>query len=97
MINPYVRAVAPRLQWHLQAAGWDLLAFEYVDGARHADYRPGSPDLLRVISAMHDLAAIGCPDLPVNTPANGGLHTSNVTPTWTCSTAMRCCTPTSTR
>jgi hypothetical protein len=45
MINPYVRAVAPRLRWHDQVAGWDLLAFEYIDGARHADYRPGSPDL----------------------------------------------------
>ena len=65
MINPYVHAVAPRLQWHRQAAGWDLLAFEYIDGARHADYRPGSPDLPRVISAMHDLAAVSCSDLPV--------------------------------
>jgi hypothetical protein len=65
MINPYVHAVAPRLHWHEQAAGWDLLAFEYVDGARHADYRPGSPDLPRVISAMHELAAVGCPDVPV--------------------------------
>lgn len=65
MINPFVHAVAPRLRWHQQAEGWDLLAFEYVDGARHADYRPGSPDLPRVISAMHDLAAVRCPDLPV--------------------------------
>ncbi len=65
MINPYVRAVAPRLEWHQQAAGWDLLAFEYIDGARHADYRPGSPDLPRVISVLHDLAAVSCPDLPV--------------------------------
>ena len=65
MINPFVRSVAPRLLWHDQAAGWDLLAFEYVDGGRHADYSPGSPDLARVIDAMHRLAAIGCPDLPV--------------------------------
>ena len=53
MINPHVRAVAPRLLWHDQAAGWDLLAFEYIGDARHADYRPGSPDLPRVIGAMH--------------------------------------------
>ena len=65
MINPYVHAVAPRLRWHDQATGWDLLAFEYIDGARHADYSPGSPDLPRVISAMQDLAAVKCPDLPV--------------------------------
>ncbi len=44
MINPHVRAVVPRLLWHDQAAGWDVLAFEYIDGARHADYRPGSPE-----------------------------------------------------
>jgi hypothetical protein len=65
MINPFVRSVAPRLLWHYQAAGWDVLAFEYIDSVRHADYRPGSPDLSRVIDAMHRLAAIGCPDLPV--------------------------------
>ena len=58
-------ATAPRLRWHQQVAGWDLLVFEYIDGARHADYRPGSSDLARVISAMHDLAAVRCPDLPV--------------------------------
>ena len=66
MINPFVRSVAPRLLWHDQVAGWDLLAFEYVDGGLDfADYSPGSPDLARVIDAMHRLAAIGCPDLPV--------------------------------
>ncbi len=42
-----------------------MLAFEYIGGARHADYRPGSLDLPRVIGAMHQLAAISCPDLPV--------------------------------
>jgi hypothetical protein len=65
MINPFVRTVAPRLLWHDRAAGWDVLAFECVDGVRHTDYRPGSPDLPRVIDAMQRLAAIGCPDLPV--------------------------------
>jgi hypothetical protein len=35
-INPYVRAVAPALLWHDRAAGWDLLAFEYLVG-------PGTP------------------------------------------------------
>jgi hypothetical protein len=39
------------LLWHDQAAGWDVLAFEHIDGARHADYRPGSPDLPHVIDA----------------------------------------------
>jgi hypothetical protein len=65
MINSHVEQLPPRLLWHDQAAGWDVLAFEYITGARHADYRPGSPDLPRVIDAMHQLAAISCPDLPV--------------------------------
>ena len=45
MINLHVRVVAPRLLWHEQAAGSDLLAFEQVVAARHADSRPGSQDL----------------------------------------------------
>ena len=49
MINPHVAPVAPRLLWHAQAAGWDLLAFDYIDDARHADYRPGSADLPAVV------------------------------------------------
>ena len=65
MINPFVQTAAPRLLRHDQAAGWDLLAFKSIVGARHADYRPGSPDLPCVIDAMHRLAAIRCPDLPV--------------------------------
>lgn len=33
--------------------------------SRAANPRPGSPDLMCVVSAMHDLAAVSCPDLPV--------------------------------
>jgi len=65
MINPHVRSVAPQLLWHERTAGWDLLAFEYINGSRHADYRPSSPDLPRVIGTTYRLAAISCPDLPV--------------------------------
>jgi hypothetical protein len=43
---------------------WDVLGFELVDG-RHADYRPGSPDLPQVTAAMAALGTIQCPDLPV--------------------------------
>ena len=28
MINPFVQALAPRLLWHDQAAGWDVLALK---------------------------------------------------------------------
>ena len=65
MINPHVLPVAPRLLWHAEDAGWDLLAFDYIPGARHADYTPGSPDLLHVGDVMNRLHQIPCPDLPV--------------------------------
>jgi hypothetical protein len=65
MINPVVAPVAPRLLWHAQTAGWDLLAFEAVLQARHPDYRAGSLDLLRVVQVMNRLSRIPCPDLPV--------------------------------
>jgi len=65
MINPHLGAVAPRLRWQGEQAGWNLLAFDYVPGARHADYRPGSPDLPRVVAALNRLRRIPCPDLPV--------------------------------
>jgi hypothetical protein len=65
MINLHVRVVAPRLLWHERAVGSDLLAFEQIGVARHADSRPSSQDLPRVIGAMHRLGATRCPDLPV--------------------------------
>jgi hypothetical protein len=46
-----VLQVAPRLLWHVDADGWNVLSFEHVAG-RHADYSPGSPDLPKVIDAM---------------------------------------------
>jgi hypothetical protein len=65
MINPHVSPVAPRLLWHAVDAGWNLLAFEYIPGARHADYTPGSRDLAHVVAVMNRLHRIPCPDLPV--------------------------------
>jgi len=49
MINSHITPVAPRLLWQAEDAGWNLLAFDYIPGARHADYRPGSPDLPKVV------------------------------------------------
>lgn len=64
-INPHVRPLAPALLWRLDdIVGWDVLAFEYVEG-RHPDYSPGSPDLPAVITAMDALAALPVPDLPL--------------------------------
>lgn len=62
-INPHVRPVSPQLLWGLEIAGWDLLCFEHLDG-RRADYRPGSPDLPRLVEAMRRLGELPCPDLP---------------------------------
>jgi hypothetical protein len=64
MIAPYVVAVSPRLLWQVEVDGWHLLGFEYV-GGRHADYRPGSADVPKVIDAMRLLGQMPCPDLPL--------------------------------
>ena len=63
-VNTYLPPSAPRLLWHVQAAGWDLLGFELVDG-RIADYTPGSRDLPLVATALAELAAADCPDIPM--------------------------------
>jgi hypothetical protein len=63
-VNPYLPPSCPRLLWHIQAAGWDLLGFELVDG-RIADYAPGSTDLPLVTNALAELAATECPDIPL--------------------------------
>ncbi len=65
MINPHVLSLAPRLRWQAEGAGWNLLAFDYLPTARHADYSPGSADLPAVIEALNRLQQIPCPDLPV--------------------------------
>jgi hypothetical protein len=61
MVNPYVLEVTPRLLWHVETDGWNVLGFEHVAG-RHADYSPGSQDLPMVVEAMRLLGQIPCPD-----------------------------------
>lgn len=61
-INPYVRRLAPPLLWQTEVDGWNLLGFQRVPG-RHADYRPGSLDVPRVVTAMERLAELHCPEL----------------------------------
>lgn len=63
-INPYVLQVAPRLLWHVETDGWNLLGFERVQG-RRADYSPGSLDLPKVVQVIRQLGEIPCPDLPL--------------------------------
>jgi hypothetical protein len=64
MINPYVLQVSPRLLWHIETNGWNVLALEYVEG-QHADYSAGSDDLPKVAEAIRLLGEVTCPDLPL--------------------------------
>lgn len=59
-INPHLPPACPRLHWHLEVAGWDLLGYEVLH-ARHADYKPHSADLPLVAAAVADLQAIAAP------------------------------------
>jgi hypothetical protein len=62
-INPYVLTISPRILWHMDVDGWNMLGFEHVDG-RHADLSPGSADLSKVAETIERLERISCPDLP---------------------------------
>lgn len=61
-INLYLPPSCPRLLWHVQVAGWDLIGYEHLVG-RHADYAPGSPDLPLVARALVELQNTPCPDI----------------------------------
>ena len=65
MINPHVLPLATQLRWQAEGAGWNLLAFDYLPNARHADYTPRSADLPAVVHALNQLQQIPCPDLPL--------------------------------
>jgi hypothetical protein len=57
-----VATTSPRLLWHLpDAGGWNLLAFEALLGARHADLRPGARDLGRITQALQALGEAANP------------------------------------
>jgi hypothetical protein len=59
-VNPHLPRACPRLHWHIETAGWDLLGYEVLQG-RHADYAPGSPDLTLVAAAIEELQEITAP------------------------------------
>lgn len=61
-VGPYVSGISPRVRWHLQAGGWDFVAFDALDG-RHARYAQGSEDLPLVAATLERLSglrAAGC-------------------------------------
>ena len=53
----FVTEVSPRLLWHFDEAGWTVLGYEHVAG-RHADYRPGSLDLDRMVRLLDTLGQV---------------------------------------
>jgi hypothetical protein len=61
-INPSVCRISPRLLWSASDGEWELLGFEYTPG-RHADYSPGSPDIMKVIQSLRELQQITCPNI----------------------------------
>ncbi|MQS15750.1 phosphotransferase [Streptomyces kaniharaensis] len=65
-VNPLLRGTAPRLEWLIETGGWLLLGFEHLPG-RHAELRPGSPDLPLLAAALAALAERLTPAPPVPT------------------------------
>lgn len=53
-INEHLPHACPRLMWQVRERGWVLLGYQYLAG-RHADYRPGSPDLPLVQAAVDEV------------------------------------------
>lgn len=69
VVNPYTRAVGPRLLWRVEAAGWELLGFAYVDDARHADLSPGAADLRLVAEVLGSAHALPPPPPHLGVPS----------------------------
>jgi hypothetical protein len=63
-INSHVAPIAPCLLWQVDLDGWNILAFEYLDG-RHANLAPGSPDLAKLADTLNQLGQIQVPELPL--------------------------------
>lgn len=68
-VAPYTGILAPNFRWRLEVCGWDLLAFEFVDG-HHADYTAGSPDLRLLAVSLTRLAALPAPPLDLKRAEN---------------------------
>jgi hypothetical protein len=62
-VAPFVTAISPALLWHFDEAGWNVLGYRYAPG-RHADYRPGSPDIDQLVHLMKTLSGIQVPADP---------------------------------
>jgi hypothetical protein len=60
-VNPLLWAVTPRLAFHLDVEGWNVLGFQFLDGYRHADLSAGSKDLARIAATLRILALVLLP------------------------------------
>lgn len=60
LISPHVRSLSPALRWAAENPGWVALGFEAVDG-RHADLKPGSPDLSAVVGLVDRIGRLELP------------------------------------
>lgn len=59
-INQAVRHVSPWLRWSASDKEWDLLGFEHINGW-HVNFKPGSPDLPKVVRTLFELQRAECP------------------------------------
>ncbi|MFF0746628.1 aminoglycoside phosphotransferase [Streptomyces sp. NPDC004111] len=66
-VNAFLPAFAPKLLWDLSAAGWRLLGFEGVTATPWADFRPGTPHLEPVATALRELSTWPAPDVGLRT------------------------------
>ncbi len=62
LVSPFVGQISARLAFHLDAEGWNVLGFDFLDGYRHADLSPGSEDLPRIAATLRVLALVGLPE-----------------------------------
>jgi hypothetical protein len=77
LVNPHVTPIAPRLRWHIEAGGWNLLGFDHID-ARPADYSPGSTDLATITDTLCRLGHLHCPGgLPLKRAESRWAHYSD--------------------
>lgn len=58
-VGSHVTPLGPHLRWRVEAGGWDLLGFEYVDGPS-ADYRRDT-NAVEAAAAMSALGRLTCP------------------------------------
>ena len=75
----------------------ELLAFDNLAGARHADYTPGSADLPAFVQVLGRLQQIPCHSLQVKQAEQRWAATLMMARPGTCSQARHFCIPTSTR